>query len=204
MAIDAGDVLRFTVVQSYDSQQVLNVFYYKVGVLGVSTLTPAEIAENFWDSVKVNWRGCAAIAVTFDKVVLEDLDGDFDYGEYVISGAERAGLASGVSMASYEAYAIKLNRTSRLTRNGAKRLVGVTETQVDAFGLLTSGMFNALQLLADDFATDLRVGVAVLAEPVIVGFPNAHRALRVEVPIDAATAAAYTSTQNTRKRGRGS
>lgn len=203
MAYAAGDVVRFTVKAAYDSQLVLNVFYYQIGALGGSSLTPADIGLNFWTKVKAAWRGIVATPVSFDRILIENLDGDLSYGEYVIPTAEQAGLATGVAMASYEAYAIKFNRTSRLVRNGAKRIVGVTETGVDAFGVLTSAYFTAVQALADVFAQDLLLGAVVVAAPVIVGFPNENRPLRVVVNIDTATAATVTTTQNTRKRGKG-
>lgn len=204
MAYAAGDVIRMTMVQKYDEQQCLNVFYYKVGVLGGGGITPAVAGENFWEHVEDNWRIVTSDEVTFDRVLVENLDGDLSYGEYVIPDAERHGQVTTESMAAFVAVGIKLNRTSRLTRNGAKRIVGITESSVDQFGVLSAGAYTVFQELADVFADDLMAGAAVFAEPVIVGFPNDNRLARVEVSIDTATVATVITTQNSRKRGHGS
>jgi len=199
-----GDVVRITVVQEYDVQQCLNVFYYQIGALGGSTLTPAEVGAIFWDKVKVNWKGSVSNNVRFDRIIVENLDGDLSYGEYVLPDGGEFGGQAGQSMAAFCAFGIQLNRTNRLVRNGSKRIVGVVEATVDNFGVLTAGQLEGIQDMADDFASDLMVGLAVLAAPVIVGFPNEDRVSRVEVDIDTATAKTVMTSQNTRKRGAGS
>lgn len=204
MTFAPGNIVRLTVRQEYDSQECLNVFYYEMNELSAWVGTAAELAEEFWITVQENWRTLVSTAVTFDRVVIENLDGTLDFGEYVIEGAQRAGEFSGIPTSSFACFAIQLNRTNRLVRPGSKRLVGVTEEHIANYGVLTPGILTHLQLVADDFATDVQSGIVTVMNPVIVGFPNINRAERVAVPIDTATAKTIISTQNTRKRGSGS
>lgn len=204
MAYNAGEVVKFTVVQNYDSQVCLNTFYYKMNDPLTAVITPAEFGEIFWDAISPNWLDLVINSVTFERVIVENLDGDLSYGEYVLPALTIGQYTDGQPMAAFAAYAIQLNRTSRLTRHGAKRIVGVSETGVTNFGVVEAGRLAVLQALADDFASDIVYGLPTLCNPVIVGFPNDNRPSRVEVPIDTATAKTVISTQNTRKRGAGS
>lgn len=203
MAYNADDVLRLTMVQEFDGQECLNVFYYKVNLDTLDTFTPAMVGELFWDHVKTNWMGNFAANLMFDRVIVENLDGDLSFGEFVIPTGERFGAYTGEPLGPFVAAAIQLNRTSRLTRHGHKRLVGLTETSVTTFMMLTSTWYTAVQLLADDFASNIMFGIVTTLLPVIVGFPNDNRPTRVEVNIDTATLKPQATTQNSRKRGHG-
>lgn len=204
MAFAPNDVVRVTVDQTYDTQTCLNVFYYKINDPFTTPYDPADLGMLFWEWVEENWRGLVNVSVIFNRVIIENLDGDLDYGEYIIPPAEQNGLHSGEQAASFLAFALQLNRTSRLTRQGAKRLVGVSETHMNVYGVLTLDAKTRLQNVADDFAMDLVAGLVTIMHPVIVGFPNDNRPDRVEVPIDTATAKDIVSSQNSRKRGHGS
>jgi len=204
MAFNAGEIMKFTVRQEYDSQECLNIFYYEWNVNEGGTLTAADVGEAFWNHVQDDWRAMVSVGVTFDRVIIENLDGDLQYGEYVIPALERAGEALGTGMASFVSYGIQLNRTTRAVRQGAKRLVGVSEDYVGEKGVLAPTTLAGLQVVADVFAADISFGLGLTINPVIVGFPTPSRPVRVAVPIDTATAKTYVTTQNTRKRGSGS
>lgn len=203
MAYAVGDIVRVTFRQKYDEQQCLNVFYYGILTAAI-TSSPAQVGEIWWNYHRTKWRDLVSNQVTFDRLVVENLDGDLSYGEYIIPVAEKQGNQLGIPMASFNAYGFQLNRTSRAVRNGGKRVVGVVEEAVGNYGVLVTsyqGYANDLGLL---FASDVVAGIVPYMRPVIVGFPNQDRPERVEVDIDAVTTKTIVTTQNSRKRGHGS
>lgn len=203
MPFAPGNIIRSIVEQTYDGQTCLNVFYHAIQDPFTTSITPAQYGEMLWGWYQAQWRGIVSSNVSFERVIVENLDGGLDYGEYTIPDAEDNGTIAGESLAAFDAFAIQLNRTSRLVRQGAKRIVGVPESSVGNFGVLTSGALDGLQDLADLFAQDLNIGLVTICHPVIVGFPNADRPTRVAVDIDTATAKTVITTQSTRKRGHG-
>lgn len=203
MAYVTGDLIRVTFRQKYDEQQCLNVFYYKMLVGGI-TNTPATFGQVWWEYHRVVWSDLVSNQVFFDRVVVENLDGDLSYGEYMIPTAQDNGNQLGIPMAAFNAYGFQLNRTTRAVRNGGKRVVGVVEEAVANYGVLVSTYLTYAQDLGAKFAGDIMGGVIAMASPVIVGFPHAERPERVEVHIDTVTTRTIVTTQNSRKRGHGS
>lgn len=215
MSLGSDDIIRLTLRQQYDSQECLNVFFYSWE--NGTGATPTQLCESWWENFKAVWRPVVPPAVTFDAILLEDLDGDRDYVEYAIPTADRSGTAApgtNALMPSFVAYGLKILPEGRLVRPGSKRIVGVNENASNDYGVVTPTLVEQLQDIADLIPTTVEVGLGGILgfmHPVLVGFPHdespvQHRPARTErvaVPIASCVVNPVLTTQNTRKRGRG-
>lgn len=114
-----------------------------------------------------------------------------------------SGTVGGQVLPSFVAASIKLNRTTRITRPGGKRLAGIAEEMQDQ-GILNLDAFNKMQDVADwfgdshDYLTPL--GGTATVTPVIIGrgADGAYDLSRINV-ISSGVARGRLTTQNSRK-----
>jgi hypothetical protein len=127
------------------------------------------------------------------------------------------GTAPGTAMSPFCAYALQSNRLRTDIRRGNKRLCGVSETFVNAGGLLDSGITIPLEVLAAAMSDPLEYddeGNAITFTPVVLSFkpasPQVDPPRYAKYPTLAEqlahasvgvtwTPKAYMTTQNTRK-----
>lgn len=212
MPIIANEILKLVDVQSYDGQQILNVYHFRAN----TNISPSSgnAAQKWWDFVKATLRPLQISQLTHQYVTLESLDGDKTFYHYDIPSGERVGTyaTSGDAEAAFVAYPFRLTTNSRLVRPGSKRICGVSEGATDPLGVLSAGvlaLMNALGAIMIQTVPILPLNVESM-DPVIVGFPHpatAHRPARLAREITLITGynlPPVVTTQNTRKRGRGS
>lgn len=197
-----GDLLQITDFQTYLSQQVLNVYYYRVtSITGLDGGYLEAIGDWFKDNVLaavVNVQVDGLLHVTRD---IRNLSNGVDLytDSEVIPGA---GDVSATSFSpSYVSLGFLLRRESLTTRNGYKRIAGVPEQNIT--GNQWDGPTDVLSDIEIALAMDVVIGLATIAEPVIVKRP-------IDVPVgeyeySSVGSASFRGlgTQNSRKPGRG-
>lgn len=176
------------------------------------------------DGVFQTLRNVQNDQVFYQSIVARTLYNDTDFYELPFP-ANLAGVVASTSgaMASYEAYGVTSNRVRQSIDRGHKRYEGVIEAGVDAFGKLASGTLNVLALHAaalsevltyNDEGNSISFSPAVRQlRKVVQAPPKKPKYVEWETEAEAlahlATGVVYkedafTTTQNTRKVGRGS
>lgn len=112
-----------------------------------------------------------------------------------------AGSEVGAPMPSFNAYAIRLNRTTKETRNGQKRFAGVTEENTSE-NKVAGAFLVTLGLLADALNNAIPTPTNIFT-PVIARQSDVVPANWTVNPVSTGTVSPNISTQNTRKVGRG-
>lgn len=206
MPVTNNSILRIIDHQMYDGQETLNVYYYEVDT-SLFAPTAAAVAEAWWNDVKVVIRNLQGSPLTHIRTSCEELDGAFDYGEYIIPVLEQPGAQTGANpMSSNTAYSVTFRPVNKQVKPGGKRIAGCDESFNGSFGLISSGMISLLGDYGDHLISQLNiiVGGAYVLTPKVVGFPTPTRPSRVAIDMQGYVINPYISTQNTRKRGRGS
>lgn len=207
MALPDGGLIRITLNQTHQGQQVRNVFWYRAedAVGGDAAL---GVGQTFWEVVRTAWRNFTPNSplLTFDAVDVRYMDGDLDYATYTIPEAERQGsrnVGSAQLMPVFVAANITLNPANRQVRPASKRIGGLVETDNNA-NQIEAGTRALLGALGTAFTTTLASGGFIdFLTPVVVGMPNANRPTRLLIPIVSQQVGRNVTTQNSRKVGRG-
>lgn len=197
-----GDLIQVVDNQLYLAQQVLNVYYYRI-----TSITPLAdpylptLADWFEDNVIPAVCDIQADSLTHVSREWRNLTNGTDL--YTITdsvpGSQATPTASNTP--SYVSAGFMLQRESLLTRNGYKRFAGIPEHNITGNTYIESpATIDALEAV---LAADIQIGLATVAEPVIVKRP-------IDVPVEeyvysSIGSAVFRSlgTQNTRKAGRG-
>jgi len=210
MPINADSKLRVVINSSLLAQQVENVLHY--GITSTAAISYAGFAQAFWDDIKATWRAATTITTTALSIdVYDNTDPLGEFGSYAIPTAEQPGLNGADSGAPELAAGFLFSVPSRLTKPGSMRLAGVRGSDVGAGGFFipaTMVKYNALAanlldgfnfgLLAAGHANLLVYGAP---HPASVRFPA--RDTPVYQAVSAVSVRPYSTTQNTRKYGRG-
>lgn len=123
-----GDILRFTVFQSYLGQVCLNVDFREIDSLPPGSVTESVLALSYANLYETEVLPIQHQDVTLTRVLCENLTDGVSFGE---TFPNVVGTQTGDPMPSYVSLAMKLSRTTKVTRNGSKRIVGVQEQNVD-------------------------------------------------------------------------
>lgn len=203
MATD-GQIVEIVDRQSTQPDVALNVYHYRVSS-GLLTISAATIAQVWWEDCNDVIRNLQTEELLHIRVTCRNLDNPADYGEYLIPLADQPGLnPSSDAMPRQDAVGVTFRGETVDTRPGSKRICGVPEAQSGEWGLLVPAYLS----LVEDYAAHMSSQInsltpAFVLDPVIVGFPNDDRPVRVENNIVGYTINPYVTTQNTRKIGRG-
>ena len=194
-----GDVFRITAFQTLLTEQCLNVYFYVVDEIGVIPPSVGDIDLAFRSDVLVPMRDIQASQVNYDLVRTENLMDPSEFSDNPQSGI--TGTVTGSVLPSYAAWSLLMRRTTKLTRNGSKRIPGVLEEW------LTNGSFSGVSLSLDNALAALAVQLidpsmppTWTLTPVIVG-RNPDGTLDL-TRLNVVRAGEYRgpSTQNTRKQ----
>lgn len=194
-----GDLLQVTARQMYLEQELFNVYYYRVVQLAPADSSVYELfVDQFISTVIDPIRQIQNTLLTYNQIEVRNLSNGLDlYTETVdIDGLISADLTNAAP--SYVSAGFKLVRESLATRNGYKRIAGLSEGNIVGNGFnFVAGDQEEIQ---NGLASDISIGLALFAEPVIVRRP---------ITVPAGTGYTYASigsaifsglgTQNTRK-----
>ena len=152
--------------QTYFQENFKNVFHY-LATLGQDD-DQDLIADAFNTDVLPGISTFQSTDIVYDEIRVANLTGllaDFSLVPTVPNG-----VIIGDPMANFVAIPFRYVRTSKETRNGAKRFGGLTEG--DAFGGgFTPTFFAAMQLQAPTLAGQIST-TGIIAEPVILRKPD--------------------------------
>jgi len=162
-AVGSGSLFEIRLYSSFLGVACQNVFWYygdfvpdTVFAVNVEGAFENEVAASWEASVSASWD---SVRVTCDEVTSNQ--NFFDAGSNIGPGTQ-----AGETLSPQACFGIRLLRSTKDTRSGWKRLVGVIETaQVN--GKITSAQDALLDTLGQDFRTDLVVGAETVS-PVIV------------------------------------
>lgn len=197
--VAVGDVMRFKMCGELFSQQICNLFYYVVGKW-TGNLDLDDVSVVFSEDVMQKMADFQTEDLLWNRVIIDDVTNGIDFSDltYAILGA----ITTSPALPSYVAASVTLHRTTRLTREGGKRIPGITEDQVLDNDMVTNAPRDVSWI--DACTTDLRdlpVAIDFRFDPVIVGrLPGGGLDLTRVNPISSATVSSLVSTQNTRKQ----
>lgn len=191
-----GEIYRLTDFQTYGGQVCLNVYFYRqstaVGSGGAAGCISAWVQDVLPLVIAVQQAG-----VLHTRVEVLNITDGFEVSSADLV-ANNQGTRSGEGLPSYAAWGFRLLRGSMLTRHGAKRLVGVSETDVVG-NLPVSGFLSNLALTANIFATDIVMTSDSTYQPVIVKRPIVPGSGDPVFSYVIGGQFTYATTQNTRK-----
>lgn len=204
MPLNIGDVLKLTVFQSYLGQQVLNVQWYYVTNLGQAPTDPADIVEDLADQWYNAIRTFQLSTNQYVRAVLE-VNGKPDFGQYTYAPGSAGAVTTGNAMPPYVTYAVRLNRLTKLVRNGQKRFAGVSEEAVSN-GTITVAQQTTIRDAAEEVLTGtLLVSDAAAPDrnanisPIIWGGVDLQYPLGRYSFVETITVSPNVTTQNSRK-----
>lgn len=185
MALELDGVYQITLEGTVLDQTVANIWYCVVQAVGSVDGNETQLAEAWWNHVKVQYRAVAVTnyATAFQNVKVEQCGtGVRGYGVYPIPIAEQSGTRSNgsgggaESLPSFTAVGMRLNVGSRQTRPGQKRLWGLAEIDQNA-NTLQASAFNAAVALGTRME-----GLLTLGAP--LALTQIYHVIRKSGPLD--------------------
>lgn len=190
--VETGDLLEFRAVQTYLGQTMLNVYHYRV--LDSFGLLPDyldTLANLFCEQVLDVVRLVQVDAVQYVSVECKNLSNGIDIHSEPYDPTGGMGVVATENlMPSFVALGFLLRRESAATRNGYKRIGGLTEEAV--VGNTWNGTGSLITNAENALASDVFAGIVSILEPVIVQRP-------ITVPVG--TTYVYSSIGSAKFRG---
>jgi hypothetical protein len=202
VAAALGDLIQITDFQTYLEQQVLNVFYYRItSITGVGGDYLSVIGDWFKDNVISSYIPLQVPRLEHVSRELRNLSNGSDlYTDSEVLPGTNSDPASH-DMPSYVSLGFILRRESLVTRNGYKRIAGLSDGQIN--GNDTDISPSLIASIEDALASDITLGVVTIAEPVIVKRPISVPVGEYEYSSIGSAQFRGVGSQNSRKPGRG-
>lgn len=211
MSLALDDIVRITSRSTFLGQNMLNVWFYQAVQLG--TLVSYEEVVSQWRAEYVTHiLPLTADSCMLTEVIIENLTNEVDIEAYPF---DDVGTGGEDYSPSFSAWGFILNRATKLTRHGHKRIGGLTESMLSGnapvAGMLTS-LNGAAAWMGADFVKDpLPPGDPIFTlRPVIIGRTEQAPAGSGKYVLDLSKVNNVLSaqfrgltTQVTRKMGRG-
>lgn len=203
MALVDQDILQITPTITYAETVTQNVWHYRFDNTVLPIPPYSDIASRWHTEVYTPTVGVISTGVVLTNIQILNLTNGLDEFNSPVSDD---GAVGGDPMPAFVAWAFRLNRATKLTRHGQKRLVGVPESLV-AGNAPTAGALASLQAIADAWEAGITVtGVPTgssLLSPVIVGrTPDVNGVYHLDLTkINTVASIEFThvSTQSSRK-----
>jgi len=207
LSLEDGDIVR-VVVNAHataNGAPIINVFWYEVSELTGVISTPDDLKQAAGDAFITVVTPMSAIqpsAIVYDNAVLDNMTNLIDTATYIPS-IPVTGTNGTVAEPTGMALSFKLVRTNRTTRNGSKRVGGITSGYVsNTTGSSLVGL-PAIVAIEDAFSEPFDVvvggGNSCVFNPVIVRRTTTGTPITVFQPVSACVYRGVGS-QNTRKR----
>jgi len=194
-----GDVYRVYDYQAMFGTQILNIYHYEQVAAFTPDLVESEsFIQDWFTDMQPAILEVQNDSVTHPTITISALESFTDFWSADNGGT---GQVSGECLPPFVAWAIRLNRVSRVVRNGQKRFAGVSESQ-QTDGIINTGTATTnLDLLAAKLATIIDHDGVPTWKPIIARVDNTgHMTASSDV---AGATVVGISSQNTRKYGRG-
>ena len=134
-----NELYKITLQGTYFDQTWVNVFWY-YNFAGVGNETLAQVASGFDDNIIDAMAAAQNEDVLYKTIRVSHVNGTL--ADVNITPSQVNGDIVNTPMAPFLAASIRLNRTTKETRNGWKRIVGLTEENTGATSF--SGAFTTL------------------------------------------------------------
>jgi len=197
--MSVGDIWQIIDKQAYLSQVCLNVYYVEETTSATSGPAPADVVNSFRNSVVDNMLPVQSNLLEHIEYTAINLTDPTQFGVFAFA---EPGAVGGDGLPPFCAWAFKFQRTTRVVRNGQKRIAGIPESQT-LNGIPTTEALALLNALASGM-----VGPYVSEEPDGSYTPRIRHALGTDPetfsyhPV-ADVSFTRVSTQNSRKFGHG-
>lgn len=166
--LDHEDIVQVIDEQELNGERILNIFYYIVSVF-TAGVTLLELLLEFRDIVVVPMRAIQHVDLEHIKLHANNLTNGLDEEDLVmgLAGTDSAGEA----LNTFTAAAFTLIVGSKLTRNGSKRIAGISEGRVT--GNIYTGGAGLDEDLSDAMSEVLQVSGTPSGEldayPAVIG-----------------------------------
>lgn len=208
MALAVGNIIQITDVQSFLSQQLLNVYFYRV-VSFEAQVTLQDIAQQFETLGMAVVADVQSTSVLHSMAIVKNLSNGIDiFEEPANIPGERT---TAENMPSFVALGFRLIRSSGTTRHGSKRIGGIAEEATSGNTIVagySTYLTNVTNFMGGHLLRTGTVDEDFDLEPVIVGripvgsVGAGELNLSVINPVSSAQYIRVT-TQTTRRAGRG-
>lgn len=186
-------IYELVLEQSYQNQQVLNVFHY------INTLADDDLQEEcataFDEDVQPTIAGRLNSSVFFTNIRVANLTGTL--ADFNLTPTDDQGLLVGLGIVSFVCFPFRYNRVTKDTRNGAKRFTGMIEENVETTGFLPA-YFNTMEALGVILGTPIST-VGGIFDPIILHKPADEAGIYTYNTVASVQALNRTTTQNSRK-----
>ena len=167
-----GDLVRLVYTYSHLGKSMVNVFWY---VVGSGTEEMQDIVQQFSNDVVI-----PVLAVQQNQCLASKLEGfnETDGAGYAVLNYPPTvlGQRPGERAPSFVAYAFRLNRETRLTRHGQKRIGGVSESDIEGNNPI-GAVIPLLNDLATAMAGNMVTPSGAVLSPVIRGVDKQTQAV---------------------------
>lgn len=203
MAAVLGDVLRLTDRQTLLGQQVLNVYFFRVTSITGLASNYLEVFCTWFDEHVVDpVTATQHQELAHVELYAENISNGVDIFTFTDGYPKDGLIGAGEVMPPFVSWGIQLIRESRVTRNGYKRIGGVSEGAVSD-GVIEASYAGVVATAAEAMDDDWVDGIITLAEPIILKRPFVVPLITYEYSSIGDAVYKAVGTQNTRKFGRG-
>lgn len=188
-----GDIFKLTTTYLYLGEEMSNVWHYRHTA---GSGTNFNLFTAFNENVLVDLLPIQSNGVEYLTAEVLNYDNPGDFGEYSYPSTV-VGTRAGEQAPPFQSWGFRLNRTSRITRNGQKRIGGLSESDTQD-GVASSGVLTPLDNAAIAMGESITDSVDTF-EPVIVRL--SETAPIIPTVVNAISEGVYVrvTTQNSRK-----
>lgn len=202
MAASLGDLIQVVDNQEYLEQQVLNVYYYRITAITGLDDTYLPILNDWFETNVLT----PVAALQVDGLLhlsreWKNLSNGVDLfvDGSIVPGAQS--VSPSLYTPSYVSLGFILRRESLVTRNGYKRIAGISESLISGNTYVGTG--DGIPDIEEAFAKDIQLGLVTVAEPIILKRPIDVPVASYEYSSIGSSSFRGLGTQNSRKKGRG-
>jgi len=142
-----GDVVQATLEGLYLGQSWANVFHFQVTIAGGGGSAPLSVREGFVAGVLTDLLGTMNAGTHVDRLYSVNLADPTEFDDYTINDDGTFSVTNADYLPSNLAWTLRYGRANPTFRNGYKRFIGLTETQVTGNAL--SSVQTEMQNVAD-------------------------------------------------------
>ena len=154
--VQIGDVIQIRDCQTLLNKELCNIFYYLVAAW-TGNATPEDILTVFESSIVPAMADVQGVELVHTDLRMDNISNGLDFADLAINvPGTRVGAPV---LPTYVAASFRLNRGSKITRPGFKRIGGIQEDQV------SNNNFANVDPAAVAFA-------AILSVDVVINIPN--------------------------------
>lgn len=167
MSIEVADLIQIDARTMHLGRETHNVFHYRVASRDEG-ITYADVANHFEDWWTSKVAPIQSANAQLDLVEITNLTNGLDIHQSTFT---TNGLLSGDDLPSFCSWGFRLIRTTRLTRHGSKRFVGVIEAQTVGNEPIST-FLDELSTTAVGLKTGILVSgttIDITLTPVIIG-----------------------------------